>query len=349
MHAGDSARILGFSGALHALLVGKLRIPQYPISNFPSPLKKLWVVSLCFLQLALYGISVLGGLAIWGWARWQGLDDPLANYPFLSLVLEGWCLVGPFFGGVIFHVGRQWAIGPAIEWGMMGVRLGLLVFVILFVSYLFKYLTNDVTISLLTGLCLVGPAPLFGRLGYAAIRRILALKPEDFRIGRMRHHLLEENLIFLSYRRSDSKVWTDRISDELKECFGPRAVFQDVEAIRPGVDFQRHLIAQLDQCQVLLAVIGPDWLTSQDEHGNRRIDRPRDLVRLEIESALRRKIPIIPLLVDNASMPSQDQLPESIRELAFQNCLPIRGNPDFRADMEHLGQAVISYVSDKIN
>jgi hypothetical protein len=68
------------------------------------------------------------------------------------------------------------------------------------------------------------------------------------------------------------------------------------------------------------------------------------MVRLEIEVSLQRKIPLIPLLVDNATMPSRDQLPETIRAFAFQNGLAMRGNPDFRHDMRRLIQALEPYL-----
>ena len=148
----------------------------------------------------------------------------------------------------------------------------------------------------------------------------------------------------MSYRRGDSQAWTDRIADDLKEHFGKKAVFQDVEAIPPGVDFRQHLHTQLHNCQLVLVVIGPDWVNAKDEQGNRRLDQEHDWVRLEIEIALHRKIPLIPLLVDNAKMPVQKGLPESIKEFPFQNSLPIRSNPDFRGDMNRLIQSLEEYV-----
>ena len=225
----------------------------------------------------------------------------------------------------------------------MGIRLSLLVLLVLFGSYLAGWLEHDINISLITGVCLLIPAPLFWRLGSATIHTILAFAPEDFQVRQM-HRLLGENRIFLSYRRKDSRAWTDRIGDDLKEYFGAKAVFQDVEAIPPGVDFRQYLHAQLDQCQVVLTVIGPGWLTFKDDQGNRRLDQEGDMVRLEIETALQRKIPLIPLLIDNATMPSPEKLPETIRQFAFQNGLSIRGNPDFRKDMNRLIHTLEAYV-----
>jgi hypothetical protein len=276
-------------------------------------------------------------------AQWYGWDDPLRGSWLLSLVLEGWCAIGMVLGLLILQISRRWALPTGMEWGWMGIRLSLLVFLVLFGIYLAGGLEHDVAISLITGVCLLMAAPLFWQLGSTTMQTILALTPEDFQV-RPKHRLVGDNRIFLSYRRADSKIWTDWIGNDLKEYFGTKAVFQDVEAIPSGVDFRQHIHTQLDQCQVILPVIGPAWLTIKDDQGTRRLDQEGDLVRLEIEVALQRKIPIIPLLVDNATMPAREKLPVTIQKLAFQNGLPIRGNPDFRHDMRRLIQAIELYV-----
>jgi formylglycine-generating enzyme required for sulfatase activity len=83
---------------------------------------------------------------------------------------------------------------------------------------------------------------------------------------------------------------------------------------------------------VLLAVIGRQWLTIL----NRRRDDPLDFVLLEIEAALRRGIPVIPVLVSGAAMPNHDQLPPPLQSLAFRNAIQVRRNPDFHRDMDRL-------------
>ena len=322
-------------GSLRTLLVGAPHIPTNPSTNFPSPLFKLFAVSLCCIQLLLYVLSAVGGVLVWAMAQGQGWKDPLKESLVGSLALEGWALVGLILGFMIFLISRRWAVPAGVEWGWMGIRLGLFVFVVLFVVYLLDGLDPLVNISLITSLCLFIPAPLFWQLGTQTLYNIKALSAEDFQI-RLRHPLHEENVIFLSYRRQDSQIWTDRISDELKAHFGRKSVFQDVEAIPAGADFRRHLQTQLQNCQIVLVVIGPNWILAGDEQGNRRLDQQEDLVRLEIEIALGRKIPLIPLLVDEAKMPTQKELPESLKDLTFQNGLPIRGNPDFCNDMNRL-------------
>jgi hypothetical protein len=87
---------------------------------------------------------------------------------------------------------------------------------------------------------------------------------------------------------------------------------------------------------VLLAVIGDTWLTAGDGKGKRRLEDSRDFVRIEIESALERDIPVIPLLVNGASMPFEEELPAELKQLAFRNAIDIRHDPDFHNDMNRL-------------
>jgi len=141
--------------------------------------------------------------------------------------------------------------------------------------------------------------------------------------------------IFLSYRRSDSQDVAGRIHDRLIQHFGSAHVFKDVDSIPLGVDFRRYVGDQIGRCDVLLAVIGPDWLAACDEHG-RRLEDPRDLVRVEIASALKRDIPVVPVLVGGATMPSEQALPEELRDLSFRNGIPVRPDPDFHTDVSRL-------------
>jgi hypothetical protein len=100
---------------------------------------------------------------------------------------------------------------------------------------------------------------------------------------------------FISYRREDSQYIADRVRQSLVEAFGQDMVFKDVDSIPLGLDFTQELKAKVGQCDALLAVIGPDWLTAAKPDGTRRLDDPHDWVRLEIEAALHRQIPVIPL------------------------------------------------------
>ena len=133
--------------------------------------------------------------------------------------------------------------------------------------------------------------------------------------------------IFLSYRRQDSAGVAGRIYDRLRAHFGNDAIFMDIDSIPFGVDFREHITAAVDQCGILLAVIGRNWA---GEAGTpRRIDDPRDFVRIEIESALERNIPVVPILVDHARMPDEADLPPSLARLAYRNALDLDQGRDF--------------------
>ena len=142
--------------------------------------------------------------------------------------------------------------------------------------------------------------------------------------------------IFISYRRDDAAYVTGHINDVLRKEFGNDSVFTDVDNIALGVDFRAVLDETVSQCQVLLAVIGSAWLTARDQDGQLRLHDPGDFVRIEIESALRRDIPVIPLLVAGAVMPAAEELPESLRNLAYRNGMQIRPGPDFGVDIARL-------------
>src|SRR5512135_1388619 len=142
--------------------------------------------------------------------------------------------------------------------------------------------------------------------------------------------------VFLSYRRDDSHATADRIYDWLVRARDHRDVFKDVDSIPLGRNFHRTIREAVGRCDVLLAVIGPGWLAAAKAPGMRRLDDPDDFVRMEIEAALERDIPIVPLLLNNATMPAAEDLPPSLRPLANRNGMPVRPDPDFRRDMERL-------------
>lgn len=121
--------------------------------------------------------------------------------------------------------------------------------------------------------------------------------------------------IFISYRRQDSAGWAGHLTDRLKEQFGADNIFMDIEAIEAGVDFVEAINTAVSSCQVLLAIIGPQWLTLTDPRGRRRLDIPEDFIRLEIAAALNRNVRVVPVLVGGAEMPKPEELPEDIRPL----------------------------------
>lgn len=146
--------------------------------------------------------------------------------------------------------------------------------------------------------------------------------------------------IFISYRRTDAPDATGRIFDHLKQTFGERRIFKDVDSIPYGVDFHKAIDEAVAGCDVFLAIIGKSWLTATDSTGLRRIDDPNDYVRLEIRSALTRNILVIPVLVEGAKMPTGAELPEEILALATRNAASVRPDPDFHPDFARLCEQI---------
>jgi hypothetical protein len=149
--------------------------------------------------------------------------------------------------------------------------------------------------------------------------------------------------IFISYRRDDSEGEAGRLSDDLAQTFQEGSVFMDVNAIQPGRDFRKAIDESIHKCSVLLAVVGRDWLESKNASGQRRLDEETDFVRLEIASALQRDIPVVPVLVRGARMPSADQLPADLRELAYRNAVELT-HARWKSDVRVLIQALRPYM-----
>ena len=146
--------------------------------------------------------------------------------------------------------------------------------------------------------------------------------------------------IFISYRRTDSAASSGRIYDRLVSRFKRKNVFKDVDDIPAGVDFGSYIQQSLRECAVVLVVIGPRWLGARADDSSRRLENPADWVRVEIETALALGLTVIPLLVEGAAIPKAADLPDSLRELARLNALPVRNDPDFSHDMERVIAAV---------
>ena len=151
--------------------------------------------------------------------------------------------------------------------------------------------------------------------------------------------------IFINYRRNDSEGEAGRLFDELTSQFGENAVFMDVSAIEPGRDFRKAIDESVATCSVLLAMIGQEWLNTKDAQGNRRLDDSGDFVRIELASALRRDIPVIPVLVRGAAMPTAAHLPEDLRELAFRNAVELT-HARWKSDVQVLIRALRPYMGD---
>lgn len=150
--------------------------------------------------------------------------------------------------------------------------------------------------------------------------------------------------IFISYRRDDSQLSCDRLYGYLAPIFGVKQVFRDLDAIPGGLDFRTSIEHALSTCKVLLVVIGPTWTTITDTSGRLRLDDPNDLVRLEVETALRRGIAVLPLLVQGATPPPAAALPPSIQQLSYQNMRVVRADPDFARDMQAVMLDIAAFV-----
>ena len=145
--------------------------------------------------------------------------------------------------------------------------------------------------------------------------------------------------IFISYRR-DGSSWSARtLHDGLRQHFDASQLFMDVEDIDYGTDFVHKLEREIGRCGAMLAVIGPEWLDATDSAGKRRLDNPEDFICIEIGMGLKRRIPVIPVLIDGARMPPAEALPASLKRLSQQNAIELR-HASFSADIERLAEAI---------
>jgi len=141
---------------------------------------------------------------------------------------------------------------------------------------------------------------------------------------------------FISYRREDAAGYAGRLRESLERRLGASRVFRDVDTLRPGQDFVQAIESRLNDCRVMLAVIGREWVGARDMTGNRRLDEPYDFVRLEIAAALTRpNVLVVPVLVEGASMPVSAELPENIRPLARRHAVTVR-DETWDADVDRL-------------
>jgi TIR domain len=146
--------------------------------------------------------------------------------------------------------------------------------------------------------------------------------------------------IFISYRRDDSAYIAGILRENLEKQFGKGSVFLDVESIPYGLDFRTRVNHAIEQSDLVLVIIGKSWLNITSPEGQRRIDSPTDYVRLEIEAALNRAINVIPVLVDNASMPLASQLPSTLQPLIYRNAAEIRPGRDLNYHIQQLVQDI---------
>ena len=130
--------------------------------------------------------------------------------------------------------------------------------------------------------------------------------------------------IFINYRRDDSAGYAGRLFDYLTAHFEAENVFMDIDTIEPGEDFRKVVANAVGTCDVVLVMIGKQWLSMLDAQGQRRLDDPRDWVRVEIASALANpRVRVIPVLVRDANMPGVHELPDELKELSWRNAIEL--------------------------
>lgn len=155
-----------------------------------------------------------------------------------------------------------------------------------------------------------------------------------------------EREVFISYRREDSADVSGRLYDSLASEFGHERVFKDVDSTRLGFSFTDQIASHMKSCRVAIILIGPDWIGRNAAENSRRIDSEEDFVRLEVRELLLKGVPVIPVLVRGASMPSEHELPDDIKDLSKRNGIKLRPDPDFHNDAGRLKQSIREFLAE---
>jgi hypothetical protein len=161
-------------------------------------------------------------------------------------------------------------------------------------------------------------------------------------IGRIRDKARNMPNIVISYRRDDSKWTADLIFNRLESHYGKGNVFMDIDSIPFGLDFREHIRETLDRCDIMVALVGPNWI-GRDSIGDHILDET-DWVRIEIEAALNKKIPLIPLLIDGSRMPKAEDLPEALKNFVFRQSAAI-DRDNFRSQMDKVIASIDQHLS----
>ncbi|MGW8557561.1 toll/interleukin-1 receptor domain-containing protein [Streptomyces tubercidicus] len=149
--------------------------------------------------------------------------------------------------------------------------------------------------------------------------------------------------VFINYRTGDGAEAAVLLDEKLKDVFGPENVFRDRRTTSPGAHFPPELWRHLESCGALLVLIGPNWLSQRDTDGRRRIDVPGDYVHDEIHRALTWRKTVIPVLINSAALPTEQQLPADIAELTERQFMELRV-PYAHLDLPVIAEALRSHV-----
>jgi hypothetical protein len=145
--------------------------------------------------------------------------------------------------------------------------------------------------------------------------------------------------IFISYRRVDAEFPAGALGRDLRRLFGDEQVFRDKEDVGGGVSWRKEVLHEIGRDCALLVLIGKDWANAKDAHGKRRLENSDDPLRLEIADGLKGGAIILPILLEDAQMPSKEELPPELRPLAEYNALKLRDG-DWQHDLDNIGRTL---------
>jgi hypothetical protein len=161
-------------------------------------------------------------------------------------------------------------------------------------------------------------------------------KPQPREARQKRKARSRKPKITISYRRDDTSAISARIAAELQEHYGKGVAFIDIDHLPPGVDFRDHIKSQIACSDVLLAIVGPGWIGARRWGRKPRVHDRDDWVRTEIAAALETNIQIIPVLIDNSTMPRPNELPKDIEPFSYRNAVCLHSTLNFQSDMKRL-------------
>jgi pterin-4a-carbinolamine dehydratase len=149
---------------------------------------------------------------------------------------------------------------------------------------------------------------------------------------------MADPFVFLNYRRSDAAVAAQALYLQLSERFGSRFLFMDVNSIEWGARWPDRIASQLRRANIVLPVIGEKWLPAADQYGRRRLDDPNDWVRLELSLSLRQRAQILPILLNDMTMPPPEALPDDLQPLSEHQGMTLRtGTEEWHRDLKLIG------------
>lgn len=150
--------------------------------------------------------------------------------------------------------------------------------------------------------------------------------------------------IFISYRRSDTAGHAGRLYDFLTNDFADEQIFFDTDTIQPGANFEEKIRSELENSDVVLVLIGNQWVNCRDTDGKRRLDDPNDYVRFEVGTALSNNKTVIPVLLQGAQMPSASELPDALRDLSKRNAVKVNDD-HWKSDYRTLSKTLTNALS----